>query len=302
MAAKRSKPAPDFRFERVLLKNIPASQAILALDEVGRGCLAGPVVTGASLWVPLEAAPEADLNGIQKLWIPMIRDSKKMTERAREILFDASAQSFPFLRGLDIRAEITRAQGVDLTFSALKRPAQPPIAFDTKGKLAEKKGTDKENATALPATTLSNPFVCVGVALGAATPSEIDEVNIWNAVQLAMGRAMTRLAAEVPQWLKPAQTLIVVDGNKGIVVPAPLTAARQVTAVGGDAAFASVGLSSVVAKVVRDRYMVLLNDDFPGYGFDRHKGYATEEHRTEIEARGPNATHRKSFLGFLQSE
>ena len=74
----------------------------VSLDEVGRGCLAGPVATCASLWVDplsLEASvPGLDPHGVQRLWIPLIRDSKKLTPRAREICFDAAAQSFEELK------------------------------------------------------------------------------------------------------------------------------------------------------------------------------------------------------------
>jgi ribonuclease HII len=70
--------------------------------------------------------------------------------------------------------------------------------------------------------------------------------------------------------------------------------------IGGDRRSASVAAASVVAKVLRDRYMQVLDRQFPQYGFARHKGYGTPEHWAALERYGPSPAHRRRFLGRRQ--
>ncbi len=114
-------------------------------------------------------------------------------------------------------------------------------------------------------------------------PRTIDYMNIRRASLLAMGRAVRRLCV--------APRLILVDGRDAI----PGLPCEQRAVVDGDARSLTIAAASVVAKVVRDRVMDCLDAAYPGYGFARHKGYATPEHLEALAARGPCALHRYSF-------
>ena len=122
-------------------------------------------------------------------------------------------------------------------------------------------------------------------ALGRAAAHEIDTLNILNATLLAMQRAVSSLG------LRPDQ--IVVDGNRAPEFPGFNGSVRAL--VGGDRSCQAVGAASILAKVARDREMLLLHGEFPQYGFDRHKGYPTAEHRAALMRLGPCAAHRRSF-------
>ncbi len=119
-------------------------------------------------------------------------------------------------------------------------------------------------------------------AIGEATVEEIDRLNILQATLLAMQRAVAGLA-EPPG-------LVLIDGNRAPELPMP---AR--TVVGGDALEPAISAASIVAKVYRDALMQRLARLHPGYGFERHFGYGTSEHRRALDELGPCAAHRRSF-------
>ncbi|WP_438938401.1 ribonuclease HII [Aliiruegeria sabulilitoris] len=112
---------------------------------------------------------------------------------------------------------------------------------------------------------------------------EIDAVNILRASHLAMLRALERLPA-LPD-------LALIDGN---MTPRGLTCAGQ-TVVKGDAKCLSIAAASIVAKVARDRLMVDLAQQHPGYGWERNAGYPTAEHKKALRDLGVTPHHRRSF-------
>lgn len=120
-------------------------------------------------------------------------------------------------------------------------------------------------------------------AVGVATAAEIDRMNILNATLLAMQRAVRGLGF-TPDFC-------LVDGRQ--VIPG-LTIPQQAV-VKGDAQCLSIAAASIVAKVVRDRFMIDCHQAFPQYGFDKHKGYPTAEHRRALEEHGPCPIHRQTF-------
>lgn len=124
------------------------------------------------------------------------------------------------------------------------------------------------------------------VAVSWAHPAEIDRDNILAATLAAMGRAARRVSRGAP-----GKTLVVVDGNRRI----PGLGLSQTSVVDGDALSLTVACASVVAKVVRDRWMQRLDRRTPGYGLARHKGYGTEEHLRALRSLGPSRLHRMSF-------
>jgi ribonuclease HII len=177
---------------------------ICGVDEAGRGPLAGPVCAAAVI-LP------------RGLDIPGLDDSKKLTEKRREALYDVITES----------------------------------------------------------------AVSYGIAF--ADHREIDELNILNATFLAMHRAIARL--------DPKPTLALIDGNtvKGIGCNAK-------SIVGGDGKSASIAAASILAKVTRDRLMYKMAEEYPEYGFERHKGYGTKLHYEALRQYGASPIHRKTFL------
>jgi ribonuclease HII len=120
------------------------------------------------------------------------------------------------------------------------------------------------------------------VGIGIAEVDRIDADNILNASLWAMAQAVARL--------NKAPRLVLIDGNK---TPRLACAARAI--VQGDARCFSIAAASIVAKVTRDAMMAELARDYPGYGFDRHKGYGTREHHDAIARFGVTPHHRRSF-------
>ena len=127
----------------------------------------------------------------------------------------------------------------------------------------------------------------VKYAVGEATVLEIDRFNILQATFLAMRRALEALMQQ-PDG-KP--DVVLIDGNQ---VP-PRLGCRAETIVGGDARSYSIAAASIFAKVTRDRYMAGLAQDFPGYGWETNRGYASDQHLAAIERLGPTPHHRMSF-------
>ncbi|HUP37611.1 MAG TPA: ribonuclease HII [Candidatus Limnocylindria bacterium] len=124
--------------------------------------------------------------------------------------------------------------------------------------------------------------VAVGVAV--VDHVTIDRLNILQATRLAMGQALAALDAE-PE-------LVLTD-----YVTVPGLRCPQRNLVEGDRRSASVAAASIIAKVTRDRIMEEADREYPVYGFGRHKGYPTPEHRVALERHGPCALHRRTFAG-----
>jgi ribonuclease HII len=198
--------------------------SILGIDEVGRGCLAGPVVAGALLLpegVDFESAP----------WLREIADSKCLTPEKREEL----------VRPIEGWA---RAYGI-----------------------------------------------------GVASVEEIDRINIFHASHLAMVRAAENALALLAEREGSAGTAAglavhaIVDGK---FLPKNLPCAAQAV-IKGDLQCLSVAAASILAKVWRDRLMVRLDAEYPGYGFAGHKGYSTPVHAAALKRLGACVQHRRSF-------
>lgn len=179
-------------------------KSVCGVDEAGRGPLAGPVCAAAVI------LPEGVI-------IDGVNDSKKLSEKKRESLFD-----------------VIREQA--LSYS---------IAY--------------------------------------ATVDEIEEINILNATMLAMCRAIDGLDIKADYAM--------IDGNK--IPPIDIDAECIVK---GDAKSMSIACASILAKVSRDRLLYKYAEEYPMYGFDKHKGYGTKVHREAILKYGPCPYHRKSFL------
>jgi ribonuclease HII len=123
---------------------------------------------------------------------------------------------------------------------------------------------------------------CAAWAVGVASVEEIDTINIYWARMLAMTRAVEALGLE-PAW-------VLVDGNA-----CPRWQRPSKAIVDGDAKCRSIAAASIIAKVTRDRIMAELARDYPGYGWERNRGYGTPEHHRGLEALGLTPLHRRSF-------
>jgi len=118
--------------------------------------------------------------------------------------------------------------------------------------------------------------------VGFASHTEIDAIGILPATRLAMQRALAQLAV-------PPQHLLV------DAVRLPAVALPQTVLIKGDVHSLSIAAASVLAKTARDELLIAWEQEYPGYGFARHKGYGTAVHRQALQLKGPCALHRFSF-------
>lgn len=193
---------PDFSYENACHEQ--GFAVVAGTDEAGRGPLCGAVVAAAVI------LPDG-------LYLEGLNDSKKISEKKREKLFDLII----------------------------------------------------ENA--------------LSYGIASASVEEIDELNILNASQLAMRRAVA--------MLDPAPDMVLVDGNIARDFSMPTK-----TVIGGDALSCSIAAASILAKVTRDRMCLEWDMLYPEYGIAGHKGYATKTHVAALKELGPCPIHRKSFL------
>jgi ribonuclease HII len=119
--------------------------------------------------------------------------------------------------------------------------------------------------------------------IGIASVAEIDEINILRASFLAMRRALDALG--------PAPAMALIDGKH---LPPDLPCEGRAV-IGGDGRALSIAAASVIAKVTRDRMMVALAREFPGYGWEKNMGYGTKAHQTGLAQYGITPHHRRSF-------
>lgn len=203
---------------------------VIGCDEVGRGCLAGPVVTAACI-----LSSGIDTRGI--------KDSKKLSPAQRDRIY--------------------------------------------------------QRLTSNPAFIFS---------IGQCDHNEIDQINILQATLKAMTAAVQGCHAKwvqnQKQNLDQDQDLdqandfaIHIDGN---IIPEPLGFAfpgKCKALVHGDATDLTIAAASIIAKVTRDRLMNEMEKQFPGYGFQQHKGYGTRQHFQALKTLGPCPIHRYSFRG-----
>lgn len=212
-----SQPTPTLEYEVGV--GFPRA-LVIGVDEVGRGCLAGPVVAAAAVLPSAWHLPLPELYEKVPL-LKFVTDSKLVQPQKRK-----------------------------------------EISIFLKESLH-------------------------GFAIASCSVQEIDTINILQASL----RAMVRAANEVQAKLGQSLDHVLVDGNK-----IPQEFMPHATAViKGDQKVLSIACASILAKVFRDEWMEQLDDQYPGYGFGVHKGYATPVHRTAIHTKGPCDLHRKSF-------
>lgn len=196
-----TKSAPDFTLEQSAFD--AGNLFVAGVDEVGRGPLCGPVTAAAVILDPLNI-PEG------------LNDSKKLTAKRREVLYDVLMQ-------------------------------------------------------------------CAQVSIAHASVEEIDDINILRASHLAMERAVAGLR-QMPDH-------VLIDGNmipRGLTIPATAV-------IKGDAKSLSIAAASIMAKTCRDRLMMDLAQQYPGYGWEKNAGYPTAVHLKALQELGVTPHHRRSF-------
>ena len=123
----------------------------------------------------------------------------------------------------------------------------------------------------------------LAIGVGISSHLEIDDINILNATKLAMKRAIEDLGISPDYLLIDAVQLTDID-------------IKQEAIIKGDSRSMSIAAASIIAKVTRDRIVSDLAEIYPGYGFEKHKGYGTSAHYKAIEEMGITPVHRRSFL------
>lgn len=154
-----------------------------------------------------------------------------------------------------------------------------PEGLEIPGLNDSKKLTDKKRRELFP--IIEEQALAYGI--GWASQEEIDDINILQATFLAMSRAVEQLN------IRP--DLALVDGNRAPTLDLPVE-----TVVKGDSLSASIAAASVLAKVSRDDVMLRMAEEYPGYGFEVHKGYGTKAHYEALRTLGPSPIHRRTFL------
>jgi ribonuclease HII len=229
---------------------------LISLDEVGRGCLAGPLCVGASLW---EISNE-------ELQDPGFRDSKALLPAKRKKLVDliwaknVLSHSYPSLT----------SHVMSLPFQDLN--LKSPLHFQHFH----------------PHSDFCH-WKLKQVEIGFATSSEIDGKGLTYALGAASQRALFSLSP-------PKNVDILVDGIRPFLLAQPHCELLQVLCPKADQIFKTVSVSSLVAKVFRDKWMTFYDEVFPQYGFAQHKGYGTKQHFQKIKKHGLSLIHRKTFL------
>ncbi|MDD5574521.1 MAG: ribonuclease HII [Candidatus Omnitrophica bacterium] len=127
-------------------------------------------------------------------------------------------------------------------------------------------------------------------AVGIMNQGVVDSVNIAVAAHLAVDEAVMRLMGRLTAPPPERQVILLLDGRLSSGLPY-----RAKEIIGGDGASLSIAAASIIAKVIRDRMMVIYDRIYPQYGFSDHKGYGTERHRDCIAAYGLSPLHRRTF-------
>ena len=154
-----------------------------------------------------------------------------------------------------------------------------PDHLELPGLNDSKKLSDKKRRELFP--LIKEQAIAYGIGL--ASEKEIDEINILQATFLAMERAIAQLESKAD--------LALIDGNRARDFGLPVK-----TVVKGDSLSASIAAASILAKVTRDDMMEAYANEYPGYGFEIHKGYGTKAHYAALTEKGPSPIHRMTFL------
>ena len=134
---------------------------------------------------------------------------------------------------------------------------------------------------------------CLAVGIGRANPDIIDKVNIKMATHISMINALENLRDKEGKKVSADCVLIDAETIETVIF--------QKAIIKGDESCYSIACASIIAKVYRDNLCDKWAEEYPHYGIEKHKGYATKYHREALKAYGPTVMHRKSFLKNIES-
>lgn len=154
-----------------------------------------------------------------------------------------------------------------------------PYGLELPGVNDSKKLTEKKREALFPVIQEA----ALAYAITSISAQEIDETDILTARLKAMDQAI--------EQLKVPADFALIDGNRDRGIRCP-----HVAVIGGDGISMNIAAASILAKVSRDRFMVEMDEAYPGYGFAKHKGYGTKAHYEALRKLGPCPIHRKTFL------
>ncbi len=257
----------------------PSFEGAAGIDEVGRGCLAGPVVACALL-LP---------RGYTRTGLT---DSKKLSPAKREELAPLLQQdALAYGLGVVEAARIDAINILQATFEAM-----------TKALLA----MGKMLITGMPCLPLPGSCGATDTQIKAQPDARADVLMDAHTLFAALPKRVavdgnkTIPADVLTRILVPALTRETAEAERLAIQLAVRPPFRQTAVIGGDAKVAAISAASILAKVYRDHHMEQLETVYPGYGFAAHKGYGTKDHLDALRRLGPCPEHRRSFRGVLQ--
>ncbi len=212
------------------------------------------------------------LKGFKNPSRQLLKSEQKRLLELVKLEREALSQGFSSIAGIDEAGRGPLAGPVVAAACIFKKQLFFPGINDSKLLLAKKREQ-------LFLEISENEHVLYGV--GIVSHTIIDEINILQATHRAMHEAVANLA-EKPDFL-------LVDGLqlKGKI--------PSLKVIHGDRLSQIIAAASIIAKTVRDRLMLAYHEEYPEYGFDTHKGYGTQKHRTAVEKFGLCPIHRRSF-------
>ncbi|MBN1219045.1 MAG: ribonuclease HII [Anaerolineae bacterium] len=207
--------------------------------------------------------------------MPSTRSSGPLPDLQKEIAL--LAQGYRFVAGLDEAGRGAWA-GPVVAAAVILPLDQPDLLGTLAGLRDSKKLTPHQREQFFELVRATATTASVGVA----SPAMVDQINVVGATRYAMHQALAGLAI-TPDYL-------LIDYLKLPDLDLPQDAFPK-----ADNLSLTVAAASVMAKVIRDRLMIEFHRQYPGYDFDRHKGYGTPAHRTALAAQGPCPLHRLSY-------
>jgi ribonuclease HII len=281
---------PQTLFHSNAQDQIDETFSFISVDEVGRGCLAGPVVVCTTLWSFC-----ASSDHLQK-WYSQLRDSKKLSAAKRDALFNDFIQHDRLASKWNTPPPWRTQDHTNSRKTSGTMSERDNLSLRVPESVMKLSGVDVQRSIAARKGTTDKPAKMLSASIGEASAQEIDRFGIIAALGLAAARALDALPSG------ENATLLFFDGNRPLSLPAPWCGLPQLLVVKGDDHLKSISASSVIAKVVRDRWMENYSESFPEFGFDENRGYGTEAHRQALFRLGPTPLHRISFLKNLCPE
>ncbi len=160
------------------------------------------------------------------------------------------------------------------------------VLTDLEGITDSKKLTEKRRELYVERIKALQKKGLVSIAIVGVSAAIIDAQGIVPAIKSALARTLRKLN------INPEQVYVYLDGG----LSAPKQYIHQETVIKGDSKIWQIGAASVVAKVLRDKKMIEYGKQYPGYGFEQHKGYGTKLHREMIKENGVTDIHRKTWI------